>query len=309
MKIKIFLLSSVFLIFLAFQVSSFLVKDKTYFVFCNVGEGDGAVLIHRQTVFLIDAGRDFRARKCLERYLPFWQTQITGVILTHPDSDHISGLKSVIKRYRVKWLFSNFLPNKKGEYREIYDALVDSGAIVKPFVAGEKIDVKFSISNFQFLWNKTQKSENLINHILIYSLWPKEIHKESEKTNLFSNVSVVEIGESKFLMLADSEIETQLGLLKLIRNVKLGNLGNGREILEGYQAVKVSHHGSTKNFSLTLFRELLPQYAIISVGKNKYGHPGKKVLSELEKLKIQILQTDKQGDVVFECEKTCELVK
>ena len=94
-------------------------------------------------------------------------------------------------------------------------------------------------------------------------------------------------------MLADSEIATQIANLAEIKR-------QGK-----YLAVKMSHHGSAKNFSYTLMREVLPKYAIISVGKNNYGHPGKNVVKLLEKLGIKILRTDEQGDVVFECESKC----
>ncbi len=282
MKQKLLLASLIIILFLSFQVPAFInefTNTKTLFIFCNVGEGDGAVLITRENVFLIDAGRDSRMVECLSRYLSFWRRNITGVILTHPDADHMNGLNSVIKSYRVKWLFSNFSPNKSGEYRKLYDALVNSGVVVKSFVAGEQITVK-----------------NLNYKFEIASLWPLNQHHEYESTNLFSTISTVTINESKFLMLADSEIATQIvNLLEIIK-------GKGK-----YLAVKVSHHGSSKNFSYTLMREISPEYAIISVGKNNYGHPGKKVLGLLEKLGIKTLRTDETRDVVFECEKKCAL--
>jgi beta-lactamase superfamily II metal-dependent hydrolase len=327
LKLKILLGTFIVGIFFLFQVISQINNNtlpKTYFVFCEVGEGDGAILITRENVFLIDAGRDGRMTECLQRHLPFWKRDITGVILTHPDADHMNGLNSVIKSYRVKWLFSNFSPNKSGEYRKLYDALVNSGVVVESFVAGEQINVKNLNSKFE-----------------IASLWPLNQHHEYESTNLFSTISTVTIGASQFLMLADSEIATQLNLLPQITKMQNANLknqndnaklkilgdirGNQLEISENpsdnnkkqsdksesgnnkYLVVKVSHHGSAKNFSYTLMREVSPQYAIVSVGKNSYGHPGKKVLELLEKLGIKILRTDKTGDIIFECESKCLL--
>jgi beta-lactamase superfamily II metal-dependent hydrolase len=72
-----------------------------------------------------------------------------------------------------------------------------------------------------------------------------------------------------------------------------------------------------------------PRYVVISVGKNSYGHPAKRVLELISSVgtgrdlslqnKIQILRTDEvsclrpsgfgepRGDIVFECEKECVL--
>jgi beta-lactamase superfamily II metal-dependent hydrolase len=371
-KIKLFLSSLVIIIFLIFQIPQFF-NQKTLFVFCDVGEGDGALLITKENVFLIDAGRDSRMVDCLTRHLPFWRREITGAIITHPDADHINGLNSVIQSYRLKWMFSNFTPNKTGEFRKIYDALANSGVVVKSFEKGEKIRVNlsensdnsenqkigesdmsdnqkkkpFRISDFliNLIFRRSEFSE--FSEISIESLWPLNSHHEYESTNLFSTVSVVTIGESKFLMLADSEIATQIELMPEIVNPKseirnpkqdviaslaaagrsnplfltkekiaassrLGgtprndNLGLGGK--NKYLAVKIAHHGSAKNFSYTLLRETRPEYAIISVGKNNYGHPGKKAIDLISSLGIQILRTDQIGDVIFECEeKKCVL--
>jgi len=332
MKVKIFLFFLVFLVFLAFQIPS-LFDNKTYFIFCDVGEGDGAIIFHKNTVFLIDAGRDAKMRDCLERHLPFWQREITGFISTHPDADHLNGIKSVIERYHLKYFFSDFLPNKTGEYRQIYDALRNSGVSLKSFINGEKIvvcpksDVETRNCASLQKGNEGNEGNQGESRVVISSLWPKEEHKESEKTNLYSTVAVVQIGSSRFLMLADSEISTQLELLPKFLNEKgidgnQGNGGNQGESALKYLAVKVSHHGSNKNFSLTLMKNLAPEYAIISVGQNKYGHPGKKVLEEINGLGVRVLRTDEASrlrfssfgepkgeakDIVFECEEKCVL--
>jgi len=41
----------------------------------------------------------------------------------------------------------------------------------------------------------------------------------------------------------------------------------------------------------------LPEIAIISVGENRYGHPHREVLETLGKYGINVLRTDKKGDI------------
>ena len=45
-----------------------------------------------------------------------------------------------------------------------------------------------------------------------------------------------------------------------------------------------------------------PELAVISVGKNRYGHPTEEVLTRLEDEGIRVLRTDLEGDVVVEIE-------
>lgn len=45
----------------------------------------------------------------------------------------------------------------------------------------------------------------------------------------------------------------------------------------------------------------MPKYAVISVGKNNYGHPSKQTLSRLEQADVkEVYRTDEHGDIVIE---------
>ncbi len=65
-----------------------------------------------------------------------------------------------------------------------------------------------------------------------------------------------------------------------------------KEILSKYNlpdidVLKVGHHGSKTSSSKDFIGEMNPKYSIISVGKkNRYGHPNKEVLDNLEKSRI-----------------------
>ena len=75
------------------------------------------------------------------------------------------------------------------------------------------------------------------------------------------------------------------------------------EILKNYylkeiNILKVGHHGSKTSSSKEFIDEINPKYSIISVGNNnRYGHPNKEVLNNLEDSKIY--RTDKQGSIMF----------
>ena len=76
-----------------------------------------------------------------------------------------------------------------------------------------------------------------------------------------------------------------------------------KEILNKYNlpdidVLKVGHHGSRTSSSKDFINEINPKYSIISVGKNnRYGHPNKEVLNNLENSKIY--RTDQDGSIML----------
>ena len=62
--------------------------------------------------------------------------------------------------------------------------------------------------------------------------------------------------------------------------------------------LKVGHHGSKTSSSKEFINYTKPWYAFIRVGrKNKYGHPNKEVLNNLDNSKIY--RTDQDGSIMF----------
>ena len=124
------------------------------------------------------------------------------------------------------------------------------------------------------------KELNIENNKL-YFLQTKEYDNENDN----SNVIYTELNGHKFMFMGDASITTE------------------KEILDKYNlpdvdVLKVGHHGSKTSSSNEFINEINPKYSIISVGKNnRYGHPNKEVLDNLEKSKIY--RTDKQGSIMF----------
>jgi competence protein ComEC len=68
--------------------------------------------------------------------------------------------------------------------------------------------------------------------------------------------------------------------------------------LKDIDVLKVGHHGSKTSSGKNFINEINPEYSIISVGKNnRYGHPNKEVLSNLNNSKIY--RTDRDGSIMF----------
>ena len=61
--------------------------------------------------------------------------------------------------------------------------------------------------------------------------------------------------------------------------------------------LKVAHHGSKYSTSEEFVKFIDPEYAIISVGRNYYGHPTKEVIDILNDNNVIIYRTDENGSI------------
>lgn len=122
------------------------------------------------------------------------------------------------------------------------------------------------------------KKLNIDNNKL-YFLQTKEYDNENDN----SNVIYFKYGTFKFLFMGDAGIEKDI--------LKKYNISD-------VYVLKVGHHGSKTSSSIEFINEINPKYSIISVGKNnRYGHPNKEVLNNLDNSKIY--RTDEDGSILF----------
>ena len=122
---------------------------------------------------------------------------------------------------------------------------------------------------------------DILNPIGLYD------HDFNEKnSNNSSIVFVLEYLNFKALMTGDIEIE---GINRLVREKKIPEV----------EYIKIPHHGSKNNITSSLLKFSNPKVAVISVGKNSYGHPNKEVLDLLGKYKIPYFRTDENKNVVL----------
>ena len=158
------------------------------------------------------------------------------------------------------------------------------------------------IGNATYLLNNFKVKKIMINEGKINSLeskLPKDkiIKKYNNKINfykinhkLFDNensnsiVNYLNAYNIKFLFMGDASIETELDIISKY-NLKA-------------DVIKIGHHGSKTSSDKKFINTTNPKYSIISVGKNnRYGHPNKEVLDNINKTKI--LRTDNDGTIEF----------
>ncbi len=122
-----------------------------------------------------------------------------------------------------------------------------------------------------------------------YSLGSAEIEilgvNSASDANNSSIVLMITYGETKFLFTGDAEREAEQVILD-----------SGADL--SATVLKVGHHGSDSSSTYPFLREIMPKYAVISVGEdNSYGHPTENTLSRFRDAEVKVFRTDMQGDV------------
>jgi len=102
---NLILASTLFLLISYYNYSN---SPKSRVIFCDVGQGDGILVIDGNRQMVIDTGpNNKRMAECISRYLPFWDKEIEAMVLTHEDNDHSGGVGSIEKSYIVKKKWKN----------------------------------------------------------------------------------------------------------------------------------------------------------------------------------------------------------
>lgn len=254
----------VLIVLLPFLILIYWPQPSLYLIACDVGQGDAILITQGFTQVLIDGGPNNQVLSCLGENMPFWDRTIELVVNTHPDKDHLAGLIDVIERYRVEQLVSNDLSLETKVFEKFSQQ-----------VKKKRIPV----------YSPQQKDKIRIKDLEFEVLWPrKKVLGQSttkKKTNDFSIVLHLKYGAFDALLAGDinEDIEAQI-----VRENEFKDI----------EVLKVAHHGSKYATSEEFLKAVEPQIAIISVGKNSWGHPTSEVLERLTKRNIQILRTDKE---------------
>lgn len=123
-----------------------------------------------------------------------------------------------------------------------------------------------------------------VEEIIIGNKIFKNLNISEHRDNDGSIVLYGEYAGYDLLLMGDASISIEKEILKHIENVDI---------------IKIGHHGSDTSSSYEFLDIINGKIAIISVGKNSYGHPHKSVIKSLEKLEYIILRTDKNNDIGF----------
>jgi competence protein ComEC len=236
----------------------------------DVGQGD-SILIRTPDgrEVLVDGGPDGEViQRELGEALPFWDHSLDMVVLTHPDSDHITGLLKVLERYHIDWVAEGPGEAQPSDLAKAWQRLIDEKGIpIQDVGAGGWID--------------------LGRGARLEILGPPEQSLVGTSADRNNNSVVVRLawGSISFLLAGDIQSAGEQALLD--ERVDLRST-----------VLKVAHHGSAYSTTQEFLDAVRPALAVISVGANNdFGQPAPSTLARLDD--TVLYRTDQQGDVTF----------
>ena len=227
----------------------------------DVGQGDSILIENLNKTILIDTGGNDYSQIVESKTIPYLKSKgikkINNLILTHGDFDHMGEAINLVNNFKVDKVIFNC-----GPYNDLEKELIK-------VLDKKKIKYYSCINELNIDKNK------------LYFLQTKEYDNENDN----SNIIYTELDGYKFMFMGDASITTE------------------KEILDKYNlpdidVLKVGHHGSKTSSSIEFINVINPKYSVISVGKNnRYDHPNKEVLENLDNSKIY--RTDQDGSIMF----------
>lgn len=279
-----YLLNLLFLVLVALVIAITQAPDKNlHIIACDVGQGDGILVTYGEVQILTDGGPDKSILECLGKHIPFWDREIELVILTHSDSDHATGLVSVLQSYKVNEILINPLDPGTQVYKVLKNEVRGGGVKVVNPSAGMKL--RLGLIYLDIL----SPSEDLITQnpkLKIVEGGEEGLGKYliSDETNLYSIVYLLRFGKFKGLFTGDMPPSISDSLAA---NTSISTL----------DYIKIPHHGSINGLTENLLKVVVPKIAAISVGKNQWGHPRTEILEMLGKYDVKVFRTDEMGDI------------
>ncbi len=256
----------------------FFPDGKLHIIFCNVGQGDSTyVRFPDGRDMLIDGGPNDAVLGCLGKHMPFWDRHIDIIALTHPQKDHLQGLISVFERYQVDYVMRSDVASDTEGFQKLEEVVKAKRVPVKFVVSGDRVEI--DQASLTLLWPSDAQiaKGNPTSSVLGAST--------ATELNDYSLVFFLRYGsfDALFPGDADSHVEQQYVGTPLID--------------DQVELVKVPHHGSKTGMTSDFVHWLAPKLAVISVGKNSYGHPSKEAIELLSSVGARILRTDQTGDI------------
>ena len=232
--------------------------------YLDVSQGDASILISpKKEVTMIDTGglttdENYYTAKNIIKFLHSISIKkIDNLIISHGDFDHIGNAFYLVNNIKVGKVIFN-----NNEFNELETNLIK-------ILQDKKIEFQKGNSNLQGK----------------YLTWQFLNTRLYDNENDNSLVTYLKYQDYTFLFIGDASKLTEEDVIKKYKLPKIDFL-------------KVGHHGSKTSSSKEFISKINPKYSIISVGrKNKYGHPNKEVLNNLDNSKIY--RTDQNGSIMF----------
>ena len=238
-------------------------EDSTFEVhYLDVGQGDCSLVLCDGHAMLIDGGESSESSKVYAYLKQHGISHLDYMVASHAHSDHIGGLSGALNYATVDTAFCPVTDYDS----KTFDSMVK-------YLDKQGIGITVPSADDEFMLGSA--------HVQV--LGPQQIYDDPNDTSIVMKVTY---GETSFLFTGDAE-----------RTAEADILDAGYDLSS--TVLKVGHHGSDTSTSYPFLREIMPEYAVIQVGKdNSYGHPTEDTLSRLRDAEVKVYRNDLQGDIV-----------
>lgn len=248
---------------------TFPVEDKLVMHFIDVGQGDCTFIAENGATMLVDCGEGEYSDHVANYLSQLGVSRLDHIIATHPHSDHMGGMYSIINTFDVGEVIIPHIPDDQLPttvfYERFLDSCADSGVTVSEAAVGREIQLGDA-------------------HIVITA----PDGSRYDDINNYSVSFLLTHGKNSFLLTGDAEAESEAAMLKG------GRLGK-------VNLYKAGHHGSAYSSGKELLDVIRPDIAVISCGReNPYGHPAGSTLKRIRKYTKQVFRTDMRGNIIVE---------
>lgn len=251
--------------------------------FLDIGQGDCIIMKSESgRVYMIDGGSSSKkniGKYIITHYLKYYGiTRIDYCIVTHSDSDHVSGILEILEHKKSDRIqIDNFMIPEPDESLkdETYKKLLQ--------LAKENCKKVSYIKKFDMIQDKNLK---------IVCIHPERGYY-SDSANAYSAVLSITNNSNSILLTGDLEKDGETSVIE--------TLNQHRNLFpKSYTLLKVAHHGSKNSTSDEFLERVNPDISVISCGKkNRYGHPHDELLNRLKKINTTIFRTDMDGAVTL----------
>ncbi len=251
-------------------------SDKLLVHFIDVGKADAIFIQNGENEILIDAG-NVSSKNIVNNYIKRLNVNdIDLVVATHPDSDHIGDMPDVIDEFDIDKFILSASPVSQTADSYLYNSMLS----------------KLQEKDVPIIYAKASEQLN-IGEIKINILGPV---KQYEDTNSNSVVLQLVFRNKKFLFTGDATEESEKDIIKSAVDLKS-------------DVLKLGHHGSKTSTSIDFLNAVCPEFAVISVGKDKNNLPNQQILDRLNSRNIKTYRTDINGNILIQTDGNTITVK
>lgn len=226
----------------------------------DVGQGQSVLLYSKGSAVLVDCGGSGSAGDAAADWLQnLGESRLDLLVLTHFHADHANGVAALMDRLEVEAVA---MPEPEDELGlEIVRLAGQEGAQIT--CIGDQTELALGEAR-----------------LLLYPPLGGAGENEQGLTILCT------VGDFDVLITGDMDAATEA---RLLRGYALPDI----------ELLVVGHHGSRYSNSEALLDAVTPEVAVISVGRNSYGHPAEDTLERLEQRGIAVYRTDLSGAVTI----------